>query len=841
MSGVDNVYIIPPYLLQTCLGSQTQHQLMKADPVLGERNTISTSGEYYFRQPRFLPSESKTFCNDPLVNDTIKKKLRDKFAALGLLGCTPAETLSDDYLLELYDAFKTRLGMASSELGDIGPKAVDTSLHGSDSSMSDSPAGSGHPKSKKSIFEIPRLGEVVFGSQFCNDSFLENLSFDSLMSWVKDSNEHKYSFFPYLMSGNQNIFLTPFPMYWTPLCVFEDLEYLDNTLGMNISIDDGCSNLDFQLRSESYMHSDSPAKKKFFNFIANKEVEESTGVFYYEVSVEQEATNVTDFKPIIFANDPSISSNSSLLFSMGFTKRNVQVENVSVPTGVATPSSSSFRQIDLKNVQSNISFYKQDVSSKRFDWTTLRFLSLEPGVDFSGSFAVSFNNSCSYSSVKSQESVRRDSAISINRRFSQLNRSSMEDQHTSNIGIEVPLTNHTSTKSATDVCYKTDTLGCGVNFVEKTLFITLNGIHVKTITEKEMTESNTDKDSIFSSDSDNLSLFPMIGFQLFDLPNTLSSGEAPKSRISTNFGLKQFKFNIERYVSTLKEKQKAELASSIIDELQKTTEVDAMPEKSDVAEFENAVCNLKNDASLLNDLIKGYLVQEGFLDTLSAFTTDLDELDRNMSHNFQDVIMEGDSDPSVGYLKESLAVPRKTLRSLIFDHKFIEAAGYLSREFPNLKSGKKYVLELQLLHYVGLLRHYLSLKFDGKKSDANKAATIDQLLMSAIDFGKHFLESSEGSDEFVRTFGELSSVLMIEEQEHISEFPLAKKYIENFSKHGKELVEDVNAAILASLGFHHESKLETMIQGAGHNIAELCSDKDNMFKMVNYERDYIDI
>ena len=51
----------------------------------------------------------------------------------------------------------------------------------------------------------------------------------------------------------------------------------------------------------------------------------------------------------------------------------------------------------------------------------------------------------------------------------------------------------------------------------------------------------------------------------------------------------------------------------------------------------------------------------------------------------------------------------------------------------------------------------------------------------------------------------------------------------------------MNAAILASLGFHHESKLETMIQGAGHNIAELCSDKDNMFKMVNYERDYIDI
>lgn len=827
------IYLIPPYLLHTCIGLQFQRELSQFDPILGERNTISPHlGQHYFRQPRSLPLTSKTFCNDPQINLLIRKKLLEQFAALGILGSSPSKDVPDDYLYEMYTTFKSRLGMSSGDSlldSDTSALASDSTGHGSPVAL----------KPKKSVFEIPRLGEVILApSQLKTvSSALENYSLEALMEWVKESNENKYSFLPYLMIDGQKSFLTPFPMYWTPLAVDADLEYLDNTLGMDINFEDGYSNLDFKLSLDGFVYQNPAQKKRFFNFIANKEIEERTGVYYYEVSVEQTAPNATDFKPLIHLNDTSISSDSSLFFSMGFTKRYVLIEKTPHSPGVTTSIPGSVHSIDLRNVQSDISYYNQDVSRKAFDSSTLKFLGSEPGVTFEGSFAVSFNNSCSYASVKSGADNLRDPANNINRRFSQLGRHSDTAPLSTNLGMEVPLGNHSKSRTATKVCYKTDTLGCGVNFIDKTLLITLNGIHVKTITEEELIGSNVHGDSMFGKDGNVLSLFPIIGFQLGDFSSRGASRDTSTSRITTNFGLKEFKFNIERYVASLKEKQKLALGSSISGELQKVAINDNALQNTKSTQFEKMVCNLKNDSSLLNDLISGYLVREGYLETLSSFDSDLKDLERNLSRQPQDIDMSEQNDDKSSFLfslENSAAHSRQKLKSLISGAQFIEAGKYLRSEFPEFEDAKYYASKLDLLHYVGLLQTFIRVKFD----EANLAKS-ESCFNQAVTFGKYLFEIMEG-DEDSQSFGQLSSVLLMGKREELQQLPKAKSCIEHFSEKILELSNQINGAILKHKGFRDESKLETMILSAGQNITSLCLANDDMFKMVNYERDYID-
>ncbi|KAM9891255.1 hypothetical protein OXX69_012349, partial [Metschnikowia pulcherrima] len=213
--------------------------------------------------------------------------------------------------------------------------------------------------------------------------------------------EHKYSFFPYLMSANKNIFLTSLPMYWTPLSAENYLRSLDESYGLQSDIEDGYSVLRLKLSRENTPRAlPTASKKRFYNFISNNEVQENTGVFYYEVSIEQKATRETNYEPIIQANDPSLSSGSALFFNMGFTKRNIKFDKIPSSTSSSSATTST---IDLKRVQSNLCSNNLNINTNKLDDDTITFLGAEPGVSFEGSLAISFNNSCSYASIKKSD------------------------------------------------------------------------------------------------------------------------------------------------------------------------------------------------------------------------------------------------------------------------------------------------------------------------------------------------------------------------------------------------------------------------------------------------------
>lgn len=828
------IYVIPPYLLNTCLGRELHQQLSLVDPELASTNFFPTSSHTYrFRRPGDLKDNPLSFCDDPAVDLAIKKNLKRKFAVLGVLGCAPNDEISDEYLFELYDMFKHRLLLASPERRDqdedlaIGTVRDST---GASASATNLPAtksqSSTSSKSKKSVFEVFRYGEVIMLPETESTSNMEDKPLDALLAFALEIKETRLSFYPYLMIDDRRAYLTPLPMYWTPICSERSLYILENKFSMGIDLENGLSLLKFSLNKDlDAAPEEIPRKKQFYNFITNNELNEKVGVFYYEVTVEQTSTQNTDHKSIILANDSSLSSSSSLYFNMGFTKQNVKIDVV--PSG---SQASLDLNVDLKAIQKNLS---SSGSASIVDDDILTFLGSEPGVSFEGSIALSFNNSLSYASIKSSESTYR----TMNRRFSQLNRHLPNEPETNKLDIDFPFNTISEDEPNGSKRYSTDVVGFGINFVDQSLFITLNGILVKTVSHTEICSSNTNHNSIFAVGKDE-AIYPMIGFQLADLDCSAAGSQPPETRVITNFGQSPFKFNMSNYVSHLKENAEVELNTLISDEMRSAE--NPLTKNKEHNEFENAVCNLKDDSALLNDFIKGYLVQEGFLKTFDSFEFDLDDLSKN---TYQ--LSNGDRPTTSFHAMDVLAqstraVERQHVRRLVLDRKFLEAAEALATLIHNSEKLNNLVFELELLQYIDLLRRFVSVKggtvvnfFTDTKE--NEAALFEE----AFFLGKRLMKKSQGSRATQEALGDLSTILLTGVDGKLTMLTQVKRILSNQTADLYTLADLVNTEILREQGIEDQSRLEHMINRVEANIDALSSES-NQFKLLNFDHDYLD-
>jgi hypothetical protein len=827
MSGTNFAYIIPPYLLNTCLGSELQKELSLQNEELSLLNIVSTDSHYY-NSKKSKPKAENVFSQDPFLNIIIREKVLYKLALIGALGDNPMEFNQDDssHLFELYSIFKHRLIDDTIEKDDTGNIDHDT--------LGDYP----NVKSQQSLISSSKVGEIDFSKIMEQHKIPEK--YEEYLSYsLKDlilSNKYKEnhsSMLPpsFIQFGNNKFFEYPLPISWVPLVQLKHLNYLNKALNLNVSSDDGYASIDMSTGDlvDTFEDLEELTKPRYYNFISDKLVGTSTGIFYYEVEVEYEVTEATNFKPIIAMNDGSISSESSLSISTGFVKRHLHFE------GVSPSSHGDQKDLDLEKMKDDIFQNRNTQLNSVTNSDPELFLSVRPG-EFKGSFAVNFEDLVFYNSVRSSESIQRTALLNVNRRLSTINRASLTSLDSGKVDIGITFKTRIISETPTKRVYKTDPIGCGINFINKSIFITLNGVLAKVITQDELASSTASND-LFSWDSRSPSdnpVFPMLGFKLNDIDVTKSNNDPSSMKIKSNLGYKEFKFNIANYVKSFKQENQRFLYLSLLDKIQSNKMVNS----DATSEVEHSLLNINEDSKMLIKLIKGYLNHEGYMDAFKSFNNDLENLSQEISST------EEQSDDSV-VLTKTHATNRQVLKKYLLNHQFDLLLKFLSINYPRLESLRcNLKFEIKFLKFTHLMKLYTErmLNINKYEFEFEFNESEKELYDKAFEYRIQLQEEYKSSPSEMSRIDELSTVFLIKGESSLNNLPKAKAMLNDFQKNLVQISSEINVSVLQSLGMKKKSNLEQVFQNVNNNIITLSLGiKDDKFMLVNFEKDHMDL
>lgn len=835
----DIIYPIPPYLLHTCVGLELAKELLLVDSSLGEYNFFPiNSSKYRFRSSSEVQTSRNIFSEDPKLNATILSKLRERFAIWGLLGNSP-ESLNDEFIYALYEIFENRMQLTdkSGSGGLLGAvrrslNVIDSNIHADSSDAEDNATENTNNSVStefQSIYKQIGLGEFIFEDKF-GDSFpASRLSLEELFSAAILQREHRFNFQPFLIINEKKSFLSPLPMYWTSLSVDDRQKTLERDLNMSVDVENGFSVIKLKLQNHGVKWARNTQAREYFNFIADKEVRERTGIYYYEVTVEQRATKDTRHTTIIQTNDESVSSGSCILFSAGFAKRFTRY----LAPGSSSTSSRSAKfapYFDLQETQRLISKYNRGDQYSSVDSDTVNFLHGEPGVSVDGSVAVSFNNSCSFAPVKHHlENPPRSGPFGT--RFSHNLDGFAGEQEISDLGIDIPFSTSCVVLPNTDMIYTSDVVGFGVNFVTKSLFVTVNGIIVKTIDEKEMEAGNPYKDTLFKHGSNPGSLYPIIGFQISDLV-TLRLGNSPSETcIRTNFGHRNFRYDIDNYVRSFKAIHRNSFQQEIRESIQRSPE-----ELRGTDMLERTIRDSREEHKFIHHFINGYLEKKGYVKTLDAIKLDISDLSLQSSQNGN---MASSLEGVWEIYHDNVHLPHvghsHVIRQLITGGQYLEAHEYLSEKCSKLLNLQACLLELRLLDYLQKVHDHL--KSEGKAQNL-ESTSIARSRLKIFRQGRALIGDNDFPNHLKFILINFLEALHGELDQSDKRLEILHSRLEDASK----LADYITDCISTEEGFELISYLEKIIATTRKRIGELSESLDpqnGMFKLVNFDKEYL--
>ena len=832
MDSSDLAYIIPPYLLNTCLGSKLQKIISSKDPQLSLSNVISTKSFSYSKKYNDKKIPKYQYSSDPIVNQLIKEKLVYKLSIIGVLGSNPMENPIDDaYLFELFEMFKHRL---------LHDDNVDN--------RNDETGYESTSKSRKSVFDSSTVGETNFlfssNKRLSKDyTNFPNNTLRHLLLTSKFDTYHQYRVPPsFVKFSDGQFFNYPLPLTWSPLVPNNYLRYLQDDLNLKISSDDGYSTISLStLSTNDLLSIDSMneliPKKKYYNFICDKPVSPAIGVFYYEMEVNQECTESTNFLPILQTNDSSISSNIVMNICMGFTRQCVNYESTSESAG-----STEKDYLNLDNVKDDILINDENsLLNSLLNEDVREMICCQPG-EFRGSFAVNFEDLSFYNSIKISEATSRHAALSMNRRLSSLNRQNADDDN-GKIDMGIPFDTYMSNETPNKKSYKTDVIGCGINFINKSVFFTLNGVLVKTISNDDLASKQmlNDHVNLFAdyNQDDNSAICPIVGFKVQDLKEKNAKLDPTTLKIKTNLGFKEFKFNIENYVTEFRNENQKFMYLSLLDKIQ-----NIKSSNIEIDHIEKSLLNIDDDSKFVNKLIKGYLNHEGYLETFNSFSSDLNSLSTEISAK-QNLDEEADSI----VLKKSHALNRQIIKNYILKNQFDLALKFIAMNYADLfalDKGKDIIFEVKKFQFVYLLKKYLEVKLNLNnyefEFEFNNSESEQELFNKAYEYGKLLQEEYQSDGEKLRSIQEISSAFIVNSQESLRNLPKVDNLLSNYTKGLSYLSNEINNKILDHLGLNKSSNLEQIFNHVDDRINNLSLKyNDEKFMLVNLERDHMDI
>mgnify|MGYP001150535662 CR=1 FL=1 len=830
MANGDLVYCIPPYLLYTCIGSNLQSELLEFNQSLGLLNVISLSSPNYYyaislptdpenpsetgraqdptspgkdptklnkdldqTSPASVPKSGgiasavpSSFSDDFWLNEIIRHKVIYKLSVLGLLGDNPmsSEKADPEYLFDILHQFKDKFDLKAAETSDDSAGEIDFS-------------------------------PVLFRDMPSSYHGYLSMPLNQLLSLTNFKANHKYNYPPSFITDGKKFFNYLLPISWIPLVPNKYLPLLNNNLLLDIVNNDGYASINLSTNYNAPKFDENIIKRSF-NFICEKLISPATGIFYYELEINQEVTSATDFKPIIVVNDSSVSSDSTLHVSAGFTKRNISFESSSLPSNFQ----SSPDRIDLQKIATDILCNEKFLVDELVNNEVEALLTTKPG-EFKGSFAVNFENLTFYNSIKSTQWTQRTSSIS-------------RKNENGKLDIGTPFKTQLNQDRADKKLYKFDTVGCGINFIDQSIFITLNGVLTKIITKDELDVANPVADKLFydSKEKNNeTSIFPIIGFELNDCRN-IKPGLPSKCSIKTNLGFKEFKFNISKYVKTFKDQNQRYLAL-----LDKDTKI-----CDKLSSVEITSPHLNDESISLNKLIKGYLNHEGYNETFKALNNDLENLAREINPTQQQL----NDDSAI--LEKSHAGNRQLIKNYMMNYQFDHLIKFLEINYVNVFSttkGQKVVFNLNVLDLTYKLKQFIERKLNLNNCEFEFEFTeqkpeeelYDQAFARVTE-----LRAKYKDNDNVEVIEQLASLLLVLKKQDLEKLPVAQMLIMNFNNDVKSQLSEINRMILKSLGFKSMSNLEMIFENVSKNIRCLTLEhNDDKFMLVNFEKDHMDL
>ncbi|CAH2353926.1 hypothetical protein CLIB1423_13S02036 [[Candida] railenensis] len=785
----------------------------------------------------------------------------------------------------------------------------------------------------KYINQVLKENAQLFPSQFktCKYTVKQYQKFmgsslKSLLLRVDTEEKMKSNSVPSFVEVNEEFFQYPLPVSWVPLTSSKYSNYLQNNLGLDIKIDNGFSNIELcqkkvldessEEKSRSNYSDSYPYKfkDKYTNFIGDKTVPASCGVFYYEVEIKQKCTAVSDFRPIIVTNEEAVSSNNSISVCLGFTQRFTNVDFSKNPAVAAAASSNnngldSKREIDLEVVKNDVDAFIYSNSPKarlddgreeELDDNSMlaedheNFLSVQPGL-FRGSYAVNFEDSLFYNSEKASESLQRTAVLNMNRRLS-LNRQIVDDHDSGKLELgftlstylernrgkeEAPSGNSAIENHSSDVCdvYNTEIIGCGINFYDKSIFYTSNGILVKVITNEELktTNSNSDASLFFDSESEASrwpltedlsiselkSVYPMIGMklntELKSHKGATSSTNVSHTSIKTNLGFKEFKYNINNHIRTFRSDSQNSLYQRLLQRIQSHASPEKRTDEIGSSVKESEILNINGKSTLINKLIKGYLNYEGYLESFKSFDDDLQNLTREIGTETAEESESSSKRENVS-LENSQAANRQLIMNHIRNSEFDHALNILSVKYPTLLSdtgnevtkgttnrelkkqihmNASIIFELKLFKYISMIKAHLEEYKNGYPLGETRSIVRSEIFANIFNYGK---ELSLEYPRHVSKIQMFSSLLLIKDGQSLANLPRASDFLQNYDEKLNWLASTVNKMILYRLGYKANSNLERIVGQVNDNVSSLGINYcDPAFMLVNFERDYMDL
>lgn len=922
------VYVIPPYLLGSSLGEQLHRSVAALDPKLADANRVSTALPRYRPSRLQLPAVAPPptagsrgrFAEDAVLHQIIKDKLIYKLATAGVAGDTfPMQKLEDDeYLQEMFEVFEDRLCPV---LAPTVPAATDAGaslFYGPGGAFADLRDGAALPElvPESAIDSDAESGDGELSPLLDADDAawadtLGDFCVHNLEPYVAqvlrdaDGVRPRYSMAQYSLymamplrrllrharaeraarrgdaAGGAPSFVEigdrlwpyPLPVSWMPLAGTAYTQHLQQHLGLSTGVDDGYLVIRLSAGAGAGAGGGDDSAKyrdRYTNFVSDKAVPPSCGVFYYEVEVTQRHTP-SSRRPIIVTNEEAISSNNAMHLSMGFAQRFLSVDHLGHPTlGAALPQR---REIDLERVKANVDAFLQSTKRDKlaagraaevYDDVAIvedfeNYLTAQPGV-MRGTYAVSLVDSHFYNSERALESLQRTAVLNMNRRLS-LNRHSAPEEDDGKIDLGFTL--QTSLEGgADDATYRTEVVGCGINFCDKSIFYTSNGVLVKVLSQHELTLASVLLGGLFFDAardlgrvadhaklqgvqvSDLKSVYPIIGIKLNTELEVFGQGWGvrdnstaglSRTEIVTNMGFKEFKFNVTNYMRPFREATRATINRLIVEKLESYLQ---RPYDGRLALETTEEALLTDQSGIIKHLIKGYLNHKGYLKLLGAFERDLSNLEREVGES---------SASSAG--GAALAKSEASTRRLVMDHigagRFDAALETMTAHYHDLlmrgdgaasapltSPPTSIAFELKFFKLLHMIKTYLE---DGGLG----ATSTSPAFVAVFDYSRNLRAQYPRHQARVET---ICSLYLANDERSLRNLPAARDYLDCYDALVHELADNVNKAILRHLGFKTRSSLEDIIHSVDRNVSVLLRRYcDDGFQLVNFERDYMDV